>query len=139
MTTTKTKAWLRAIGSMRFGDLAIANLEELHGMLHDLIHIDDVDALRAALRDRDLGEAVEVQGWQPIETAPTDGYTVIDLWSARGVRYTNAAWDVVEYTPALSNDPNKYGWTNASGHGSIDGAGPFTHWMPIPAAPDAKP
>ena len=56
-TTTKTKAWLRAIGSMRFGDLAIANLEELHGMLHDLIHIDDVDALRAALRDCDLGEA----------------------------------------------------------------------------------
>jgi len=57
-TAAKTKAWLRAIGSMRFGDLAIANLEELHGMLHDLIHIDDVDALRAALRDRDLGEAV---------------------------------------------------------------------------------
>ena len=138
-TTANTLAWLDVVRNTRPGNLTYDDWSELHGMLHDLIHIDDVDALRAALRDLDLGEAVEVQGWQPIETAPTDGYTVIDLWSARGVRYTNAAWDVVEYTPALSNDPNKYGWTNASGHGSIDGAGPFTHWMPLPAAPDAKP
>ena len=69
-TTTKTKAWLRAIGSMRFGDLTHYDWSELHGMLHDLIHIDDVDALRAALRDRDLGEAVE----SGQDATPAKGY-----------------------------------------------------------------
>ena len=138
-TTANTLAWLDVVRNTHPGNLTYDDWSELHGMLHDFIHIDDVDALRAALRDRHLGEAVEVHGWQPIETAPKDGYTAIDLWSARGIRHTNAAWDVVEYTPALSSEPNKYGWTNANGHGSIEGASPFTHWMPLPAAPDAKP
>jgi len=138
-TTAKTLAWLEQLRKSTPGSLSYYDWSELHEELHNLIHIDDVEALRAAMRDRDLGEAVEVQGWQPIETAPKDGYTAIDIWSARGIRHTNAAWDVVEYTPALSSEPNKYGWTNANGHGSIEGASPFTHWMPLPAAPDAKP
>ena len=122
-TTTKTKAWLRAIGSMRFGDLAIANLEELHGMLHDLIHIDDVDALRAALRDRDLGEAVEVQGWQPIETAPTDGGEVLVYV---GKSYVGGCVVAVKDTNGDWLDWDGDLWEP-------------THWMPLPAAPDATP
>ena len=120
-TTTKTKAWLRAIGSMRFGDLAIANLEELHGMLHDLIHIDDVDALRAALRDRDLGEAVEVQGWQPIETAPESGLQL--CWVKRN---ESGEVFIVDFGGYHACHPDRAG---------IE----ITHWMPLPAAPDAKP
>ena len=123
MTTTKTKAWLRAIGSMRFGDLAIANLEELHGMLHDLIHIDDVDALRAALRDRHLGEDVEVQGWQPIETAPTDGGEVLVYV---GKSYVGGCVIAVKDTNGDWLDWDGDVWEP-------------THWMPLPAAPDAKP
>jgi hypothetical protein len=122
-TTTKTKAWLRAIGSMRFGDLAIANLEELHGMLHDLIHIDDVDALRAALLDRDLGEAVEVERWRDIETAPTDGGEVLVYV---GKSYVGGC--VVAVKDANGD------WLDWDG----DVWEP-THWMPLPAAPDAKP
>ena len=119
MTTTKTKAWLRAIGSMRFGDLAIANLEELHGMLHDFIHIDDVDALRAALADRDLGEAVEVQGWQPIETAPTDGGEVLVYV---GKSYVGGCVVAVKDTNGDWLDWDGDVWEP-------------THWMPLPAAP----
>ena len=122
-TTTKTKAWLRAIGSMRFGDLAIANLEELHGMMHDLIHIDDVDALRAALRDGDLGEAVEVQGWQPIETAPTDGGEVLVYV---GKSYVGGCVIAVKDTNGDWLDWDEDVWEP-------------THWRPLPAAPDAKP
>ena len=120
MTTTKTKAWLRAIGSMRFGDLAIANLEELHGMLHDLIHIDDVDALRAALRDRDLGEAVEVQGWQPIETAPTDGGEVLVYV---GKSYVGGCVVAVKDTNGDWLDWDGDVWEP-------------THWMPLPTPPE---
>ena len=86
MTTTKTKAWLRAIGSMRFSDLAIANLEELHGMLHDLIHIDDVDALRAALRDRDLGEAVEGDAASLIVSAVVLERAAVAMWKHEAER-----------------------------------------------------
>ena len=123
MTTTKTKAWLRAIGSMRFGDLAIANLEELHGMLHDLIHIDDVDALRAALRDHDLGEAVEVERWRDIETAPTDGGEVLVYV---GKSYIGGCVVAVKDTNGDWLDWDGDVWEP-------------THWMPLPAAPDAKP
>ena len=123
MTTTKTKAWLRAIGSMRFGDLAIANLEELHGMLHDLIHIDDVDALRAVLADRDLGEAVEVERWRDIETAPTDGGEVLVYV---GKSYIGGCVVAVKDTNGDWLDWDGDVWEP-------------THWMPLPAAPDAKP
>ena len=56
-TTAKTLAWLEQLRKSTPGSLSYYDWSELHGMLHDLIHIDDVDALRAALRDSDLGEA----------------------------------------------------------------------------------
>ena len=57
-TTAKPLAWLEDLRQTDPGSLTYDDWSELHGMLHDLIHIDNVDALRAALRDRDLGEAV---------------------------------------------------------------------------------
>jgi len=58
-TTAKTLAWLEQVKGTPACNLCYSDWEELHAMLPDLIHIDDVKALRAALRDRDLGEAVE--------------------------------------------------------------------------------
>ena len=57
-TTANTLAWLDVVRNTRPGNLTYDDWSELHGMLHDLIHIDDIDTLRAALWDRDLGEAV---------------------------------------------------------------------------------
>ena len=57
-TTAKTLAWLDVVRNTRPGNLTYDDWSELHCMLRDLIHIDDVDALWAALEDRDLGEAV---------------------------------------------------------------------------------
>lgn len=71
-------------------------------------------------------------GWQPIANAPKDGRK-IDLWSSKGFRACNAAWDTVSYSMDGSEDVD--GWTCAEGHGSIESAGPFTHWMPVPSAP----
>ena len=68
--------------------------------------------------------------WQPIETAPRDG-TVVDLWSVRGFRYTNAAWDLV-------GGEETWGWTDSYNHAFIEDAGPFTHWQPLPAPPELK-
>lgn len=69
--------------------------------------------------------------WQPIETAPKDGRRV-DLWSAQGFRYPNAAWDTVDHSVSAESP---YGWTDINHHGSIDECGPFTHWMPLPEPP----
>ena len=71
--------------------------------------------------------------WQPIETAPTN--REVDLWSSKGFRYPNAIIDVVDYGLPL-DDPNQYGWTDSSHHGSIEECGPFTHWMPQPEPPE---
>ena len=57
-TTAKTLAWLEDLRKSTPGNLTYDDWSELHEELGNLIHIDDVDALLAALRDRDLGEAV---------------------------------------------------------------------------------
>jgi len=69
-TTANTLAWLDVVRNTRPGNLTYDDWSELHGMLHDLIHIDDIDTLRAALRDRDLGEAVE----SGPDATPAKGY-----------------------------------------------------------------
>ena len=56
-TTAKTLRCLHDLRKTDPGALCYDDWDWLHGELHNLIHIDDVDALRAALRDRDLGEA----------------------------------------------------------------------------------
>ena len=57
--------------------------------------------------------------WQPIETAPRDGTTILVYEPGF---FQTAAWEANEF---------KAGWTNASG-GWI---GDVTYWMPIPEAP----
>ena len=56
-TAAKTLAWLEDLRNTRPGNLTHDDWPELHGMLHDLIHIDHDGAIRAALQDRDLGDA----------------------------------------------------------------------------------
>lgn len=68
--------------------------------------------------------------WQPIETAPKDG-TVVDLWSPQCGRYPDAVWGFI---PAYEG-PDEMGWTDKNHHGSLEDAGPWTHWMPPPNPP----
>ena len=63
-------------------------------------------------------------GWQPIETAPKD--RVVDLWSKKGFRYTDAFWDVC---------CGEECWTDPNDHGSIEEGGPYTHWRYPPEPP----
>lgn len=58
--------------------------------------------------------------WQPIETAPKDGRR-IDVWS-HGRRLTDAAWHQEWQT-----------WATPYGRIVYEP----THWMPLPAVPDA--
>ena len=122
-TTANTLAWLDVVRNTRPGNLTYDDWSELHGMLHDLIHIDDVDALRAALRDQDLGEAVEVERWRDIETAPTDGGEVLVYV---GKSYVGGCVVAVKDTNGDWPDWDGDVWEP-------------TRWMPLPAAPDATP
>ena len=134
-TTANTLAWLDVVRNTRPGNLTYDDWSELHGMLHDLIHIDDVDALRAALRDRHLGEAVEVERWRDIETAPTDGTPhVRGLWvnSTKAGGYTY--WESI----AGAIDDGEGEFLDHDGNAPWR-AEDYVRWMPLPAAPDAKP
>jgi len=123
MTTANTLAWLDVVRNTRPGNLTYYDWSELHEMLHDLIHIDDVDALRAALRDRDLGEAVEVERWRDIETAPTDGGEVLGYV---GKSYVGGC-----VVMRKDSDGDWVDWDSDVWEPS--------HWMRLPAAPNAKP
>ena len=123
MTTAKTPAWLHDLRKTDPGALCYDDWDWLHGELHNLIHIDDVDALRAVLADRDLGEAVEVERWRDIETAPTDGGEVLVYV---GKSYIGGCVVAVKDTNGDWLDWDGDVWEP-------------THWMPLPAAPDAKP
>ena len=119
MTTAKTLAWLHDLRKTDPGLLTYDDWSELHEMLPDLIHIDGVDALRAALGDRDLGEAVEVRGWRDIATAPTDGGEVLVYV---GKSYVGGCVVAVKDTNGDWLDWDGDVWEP-------------THWMPLPAAP----
>ena len=65
--------------------------------------------------------------WQPIETAPKDG-TKFDAWR-EGERVTDVYYDV-RRNITKRNWNGKYAtWTY------FDPTVPFTHWMPLSAAP----
>ena len=68
----------------------------------------------------------DANGWYTIDSAPRDG-TVVDLWSARGIRYVDAVWDIFGDGYCC--------WTDANHHGQIEDAGPFTHWKPLGPPP----
>jgi hypothetical protein len=82
-------------------------------------------------------QAKPADGWQPIATCPNlaGSHPPVDLWSKQGFRMCDCQIDVVEYRAVDDPRPDRYGWTDANGHGSIEDAGPFTHWRLLPAPP----
>lgn len=63
--------------------------------------------------------------WQPIETAPKDGTTIL-LWSPR------MQWEK-QKNIAIMAYWSDCGWYD--GHGGGWGGRAFSHWMPLPEPP----
>ena len=94
-----------------------------------------------------------MSAWQPIETAPKDGTTVI-LYAPFGdgnpgstYRLTPGYWDAPEYGKYLGDcggecrcpeyaDAPEPSWMSWDGGFFPDK--PPTHWQPLPAPPDTK-
>ncbi len=73
--------------------------------------------------------------WQPIETAPKDGF--------KGKRVVVLAPDDdVAVVAFHGNDPQEPGsaecWRCAWDHSAIEGGYDFAYWMPLPPAPQEK-
>lgn len=71
--------------------------------------------------------------WQPIETAPKDG-THFDVWSSSGERYAKCKYgnfrgekDLCWWRDVPFNKDGEWVRLNVS---------MFTHWMPLPEAPN---
>ena len=99
-----------------------------YGMGYDEGQIACADELDAFL----LSVSPQPEGWQPIETAPKDGTSVLIVMERGGRRFVGEA----HY---LDRDDSDCGWWWAgeypgSYHASMIGD-PVTHWMPLPAAP----
>lgn len=84
------------------------------------------------------------QGWQPIETAPKDG-TVIDLWHEEFGREADCYWGLPhhccgEMGSLCDSDWHSLepGWVGTFNE-IMSPANAYTHWMPLPPAPDADP
>lgn len=63
-------------------------------------------------------------GWRPIETAPKDGTAIL----AAHADYDDGIMDCVLWSSGR--------WETMEGYGYMDGR--FSHWMPLPPAPDAS-
>lgn len=72
---------------------------------------------------RDAANALTAREWQPIDTAPQDGSTIVlggYGWTRRGY------WAVDNF---IGN--GRPTWSSEDGHG----CGEVTHWMPLPEPP----
>jgi hypothetical protein len=69
-----------------------------------------------------MGQSVmeQVSGWQPIETAPKDGTTILGFW-CNGEMHTGSICNG-EWIPA---------WEHQNNNWDIP-----THWMPLPPPPN---
>jgi hypothetical protein len=77
----------------------------------------------AAEADADIARLRAAQGWQPIETAPKSGADILIYAGEYG-----DAMKVISWRSPWGN----WGWYTALGEYVTP-----THWMPLPAAPDA--
>lgn len=67
--------------------------------------------------------------WQPIETAPNDGTTVLLFGPDMRMGMSTWFWRV--------DGGGWYHWDGKSEERALRGPYP-THWMPLPEAPDAR-
>ena len=73
--------------------------------------------------------------WQPIETAPKDFVSDIDVW-AKNERVADVSWAHPEYSPKGYYAWCKSVYINSFGYENEEVKG-VTHWMPIPNGPKA--
>lgn len=73
----------------------------------------------------------DVAGWQPIETAPKDGSSVLGFWSYAylGDKEPTTGIEIIEW-----HDGKFHGWKDRDG---VTQDGVYTHWMLLPEAPAA--
>lgn len=87
---------------------------------------------------------VDRPGWRPIETAPKDG-TTIDVWRD-GSRETvywgfppHECGETGQYCDSDWHSIKKPGWICSTFGEFVGGKhDPFTHWLPIPPAPESQ-
>lgn len=80
--------------------------------------------------------ALAAPAWQPIESAPKDGTTVLVYFNRHGIGVQSVSWTDRDggHTSEHAHwhvDDNKYGPYPLRGYAKQDA----THWMPLPAAP----
>lgn len=73
-------------------------------------------------------------GWLPIESAPKDG-TYVLLWEQYGTNPFVGYWWRDRWSVSHEHVDAEGGWDGANVVDAI--SMPVTHWMPLPAAPDA--
>lgn len=96
-----------------------------HEMSHALL-VDEALRLRARVAELEAGRA-----WRPIETAPRDGtvFLALDVWT----QSCCVVWFDDEARPPLI-------WhVDDAAEGFNHHADFFTHWMPLPSAPETAP
>jgi hypothetical protein len=93
----------------------------------DYVECNDCGAMCDLQQDEPAAIAawnLRASGWQPISTAPRDGTRVLC--------YAPAAED---RAAVIRND---YWWMQERGWVSMRPGQPYTHWQPLPAAPDPQ-
>ena len=98
-------------------------IQEMHAHFEKLEN--HIDALEKLLPQRD-----EVEGWQPIETAPKDGTKIIVYFPALGKAAT-AHWS----KSCNNRTDGKWPWSYHVGSQAFNRWEAPTHWMPLPPAP----
>lgn len=94
-------------------------------------------ALAATLGEAPVAQAAQpVAQWQPIETAPKDGTSILvfpPTWVNKPCSI--AKWDTDQY----AKKPRPY-WRRDDDQGQVSYSRntPPTHWLPLPEAPDAQ-
>jgi hypothetical protein len=84
-------------------------------------------------------QAPQGGGWQPIETAPKDGTSVLIANDAPGSVHPREGY-YVKPAQRFSDEPIHLGWWRLAGSCAerIHGRTP-THWQPLPPAPTETP